>query len=46
MKGDEERKMSGQPDTTRHREPDWERSKEKTVKTGIQRPGNARLGDT
>ena len=31
-------KTSGQPDTTRRREPDWETSKERPVKTGIQRP--------
>ena len=41
MKGDKSRKISGQPDTTRRREPDWETSKEKPVKIGIERPGNA-----
>ena len=46
MKGDKSRKISGQPDTTRRREPDWETSKEKPVKTGLQRPGNGRVGDT
>ena len=42
----EKRKIFGQPDTTRRREPDWKTSKEKPVKIDLQRPGNSRVGDT
>ena len=40
MKGNKWRETSGERNTASRRKPDWETSKERPVKRGIQRPGN------